>query len=84
MPMWLLTCYMQMLPRLQAEGALQAVQILNASDVNVDRAARARIIRRWQTIANGGEPAHHGGWLSDMSPAQQRAALVRVGLHVVN
>ncbi len=82
--MWLLTCHMQMLPRLQAEEALQAVQVRNASDVNVDRATRSRIIRRWQTIANAGESAHHGVWLSDMTPVQQRAALARVGLHVVN
>ncbi len=81
--MWLLTCYMQMLPRLQAEEALQAVQVRNASDVNVDRAARSRIIRRWQTIASGGQQQHRT-WISEMPPAQQRAVLASAGFYVVN
>lgn len=70
---------MQMLPRLQAEEALQAVQVRNASDVNVDRAARARIIHRWQTIANGGESAHH---VSNMTPAQERIAFAQMGFRM--
>ena len=71
-----------MLPRLQAEEALQAVQVRNAADVNVDRAARARIIQRWQTIANGGEKPSVGRRVSEMTPAQERVAFAELGFTV--
>ncbi len=81
--MWLLTCYTTMLPRFQAEEALRAVQVRNASDLRVDMSARSRIIRRWQTIATGGRQQHRT-WISEMPPAQQRAVLASAGFYVVN
>jgi hypothetical protein len=48
MPLGDLRCYLEMIPTLQAEEALQAVAIAQAADSWADAGARQNILRQWQ------------------------------------
>ena len=50
MPLWLLRCYVQMLPRLQAEEALLHVQAGLGGNPWTDEAVRTQIVEAWQGI----------------------------------
>lgn len=83
MPMWLLTCYIQMLPRLQAEEQLRQVDALTTASPYAEKHSRDRAIRRLRRIANGGDPPVTGRRVSEMTPAQERVAFAQLGLTVV-
>ena len=77
MPQWLLSCYVQMLPRLQAEESLRQVSVLQAASPYAKQQTRARAISKWQQIV-GGEEARVNR-VSDMTPAQERLAFAQMG-----
>jgi len=81
MPEWLLSCHIQMLPRLQAEESLRQVNVLAVASPYAKQYERTRAMGKWRRMASGDRETH-GFHLSEMSPAQEQVALAQLGMTI--